>query len=222
MHLAFGAPVVRIRELQDSATLMANAPSFFSLRHGKARLLGLKLASSFSPGIVKFDELSMKKGLFTFSVTMEKGYSGPIPPEFLPDLPNREQLSPWYLLPHQHRPVTHLQRHTLTAEIGQQPAEWTIRVRSDEREDVFTQLTFILGEDGSIEGSGVEDIGGGRFLLTNGSLIYTAAGDRLEIASGAYEHWLPDIREDQHPAGCKYVHVNLLTPFDRTFTVRLL
>ncbi|UUZ85400.1 hypothetical protein LJK88_18715 [Paenibacillus sp. P26] len=49
MHLAFGAPIVRIREEDTSVTIMTRTPSFFSLRHGKVRLLGVKLSTSFSP-----------------------------------------------------------------------------------------------------------------------------------------------------------------------------
>lgn len=50
LHTDFGAPVVRIREERTSATLMTETPSFFSLRHGTVRLLGLQLASFFNPG----------------------------------------------------------------------------------------------------------------------------------------------------------------------------
>lgn len=220
MHMAFGAPVIRIRELEDSVTMMAKAPAFFSLRHGKARLLGVKLSTSFSPGVVKFDELSETADAYKLSQTLEKGYYGPIPKSLLPDLPNREQLSPWYLLPHQQRPVTHMQHQTLTVDITQGAAEWKIHIRSDEREDVMMQLTFILGEEGSIEGSDIEDRGQGRFMLKSGSFTYTAAGSAIEISSGAYEHWLPDVRNDDHPPGCQYVHVNVITPLDRIFTIR--
>ena len=44
----------------------------------------------------------------------------------------------------------------------------------------------------------------------------------LKLREGLYEHWLPMIREDEHPSGCKYVHINLLTPFNRVFKIRLL
>jgi hypothetical protein len=128
MHLAFGAPVVRIRDNDDSVTMMAKAPSFFSLRHGQARLLGLKLASNFSPGVVKFDELSKEGSLYKLASSLEKGYYGPVPVEQLPDIPNRGQLSPWYLLPHQYRPVTHVQKHSLSVEMEQGTNEWSIRI----------------------------------------------------------------------------------------------
>ena len=42
MHFAFGTPIVRIRDQEDSVTIMTRTPSFFSLRHGKVRLLGVK------------------------------------------------------------------------------------------------------------------------------------------------------------------------------------
>jgi hypothetical protein len=87
---------------------------------------------------------------------------------------------------------------------------------------VFTQLTFVLGAEGKLAGNGIVPIGHDRYMLKEGSFVYSAGGDSIEISSGAYEHWLTDVRENPHPSGCLYVHVNLLTPFDRTFTVRLL
>lgn len=221
MHLAFGAPVVRIRDKDQSVTIMPRTPSFFSLRHGKVRLLGVKLSTSFSPGIVKFDELTVEENVYRLTATMSKGYNGPVPQQQLP-LTAKGPVSPWYLLPHQVRPMTHLQTHELQVEITRGSSEWTIRIRSDQREDVFTQLSFILGSEGSLEGLGLEDAGEEKYFLKSGSASYSAGDDRIEISSGAYEHLLPGVRDDSHPAGCKYVHVNLVTPLDRTFTVRLL
>ncbi|WNR43118.1 hypothetical protein [Paenibacillus roseipurpureus] len=221
MHLAYGAPVVRIRELEQSVTIMPLTPSFFSLRHGKARLLGIKLATSFSPGIVKFDHLTANESVYTLGTVLEKGYNGPIPRHLLPE---SKEGSPWYLLPHQHRAMTHLQKLALQVEItaGAADSEWTIRVKSDEREDVFAQLTFIFGNEGRLSGDDIIKGEDGKYFFKSGSMQYDVDGDVLEITSGAYEHLLPMVREDQHPSGCQYVHVNLVTPYDRTFKIRLL
>lgn len=222
MHVAFGAPVVRIRDHSTSVTIMSKSPSFFSLRHGQVSLLGVKLASSFGPGIVALDEFTVNESSYTLSKTLSKGYNGPIPHHLLPELPNQNQLSPWYLLPHQSRPMTHLQTHRLQAEVVQGDREWTLHIKSDEREDVYTQLTFIFGVEGKISGEDVHSAGKDKHFLKSGSLLYTAGEDSIEISSGAFEHWLPILREDQHPEGCQYVHVNFLTPFDHTFVVKLL
>ncbi|NQX67385.1 hypothetical protein HQN90_14785 [Paenibacillus alba] len=222
MHVAFGAPIVRIRDHDLSVTMMPLAPSFFSLRHGKVRLLGIKLSTSFSPGIIKFDRLTAEAGSYKLSTIMEKGYSGPIPRKHLPDRRNQTGGSPWYLLPHQHRPMTHLQTHEIQAEMTAGESEWQIRIHSDAREDVFTQLTFILGDEGQVSGMGLENVGEGKYFLKSGAMKYEVEGEAIEISSGAYEHLLPVLREDQHPAGCQYVHVNLVTPFDYTCKIRLL
>ena len=72
MHLAFGTPIVRIRDQEDSVTIMTRTPSFFSLRHGKVRLLGVKLASSFAPGIIAFNEFSVIDGGHRLAATVGK------------------------------------------------------------------------------------------------------------------------------------------------------
>lgn len=224
MHFAFGSPVVRYRDKEESVTVMTRTPSFFSLRHGQVRLLGVKIATAFSPGIVNFNEFQADADRHTFHLarTMDKEYSGPIPRHLLPVDPKREELSPWYLLPHQHRPSTHVQTFRLEAEISRHPNEWRLRVKSDEREDVCSQLTFILGEEGSVDGDGLQAAGGERYFLIGGSCTYRTGSDTIEIVGGASDHRLPIIREDQHASGCKYVHVNLLTPFDHTFRIRFL
>jgi hypothetical protein len=131
-------------------------------------------------------------------------------------------MSPWYLLPHQYRPMTHLQQFRIEAFVTPGEGEWTIRVKSDEREDVFAQLTFVLGSEGNLSGGDIHSAGEDKFFLKSGAAEYGVGEDRVEVSSGAFEHRYPILREDHHPSGCKYVHVNLLTPFDRTFTVRLL
>ncbi|MBD0381800.1 hypothetical protein [Paenibacillus sedimenti] len=222
MHFAFGSPIVRIRDKEDSVTLMTRTPSFFSLRHGKARLLGVKLATTFLPGVVDFNEFHIVGGVYKLARTQEKGYNGPVPRQLLPESVTRETVSPWYLLPHQHRPATHVQEHRLQVELSQHANEWMIHVKSDEREDVFAQLTFVLGEEGTVVGDGLLEAGGDRYFHKGGSFTYNSGTDAILIEGGAYDHRLPMIREDQHPSGCKYVHVNLLTPFDQTFRIRLL
>ncbi|AFC31659.1 hypothetical protein PM3016_4927 [Paenibacillus mucilaginosus 3016] len=223
MHLAFGSPVVRIRDGDLSATVMAGTPSFLSLRHGRAKLLGVKLAASFEPGIVKFDEFeSAGGGIYRLARTAEKGYNGPVPQAMLPARPGGGDLSPWYLLPHQHRPMTHLQEHRLEAEVSRLAGEWKIRVQSDGREDVLAQLTFVFAADGELAGEGLQPAGEGRHFLTGGRAVYRVAEAALELEGGAFEHRLPVLREDVHPADCRCVHINLVTPFDHTVTIRLL
>ncbi|MEI7025396.1 hypothetical protein [Paenibacillus sp. y28] len=222
MHVAFGAPVIRIREEQTSVTVMSRTPSFFSLRHGKVRLLGVKLTSAFSPGVVKFDQLTVQDDQYEFSTCLQKGYNGPIPRAHLPEhVTGGADISPWYLLPHQHRSKTHVQTHELNAVVTQEEDGWSIRIRSDEREDVCAQLTFILGSEGQLTGDDVQAAGEDKYFLKSGSAVYSVGDDAIEIGSGAWDHHIPVLREDHHAAGCIYVHVNLVTPFDHTFTITL-
>jgi hypothetical protein len=225
MHTHFGAPVLRVRDGATSVTAMCRAPSFLSIRHGAAKLLGVKLSSSFPPGVVEFDSLraAVDGSGYVLTKRMEKGYYGPVPRALLPADIGREPASPWYLLPHQHRPLTHNQTHELTAVLFPEADGWTIRLSSDEREDVYTQLTFIFGLDGAISGEGLQPLGGGgdNYLLQTGACEYRAGGDTIVIEGGACEHRLAAMRDDNHPAGCLYVHVNLVTPFAREFRVRL-
>lgn len=219
-HTAFGSPVVRYRQDNLSGTVMTNAPSFFSLRHGKLRLLGTKISTSFSPGIVSFDELEVREGGYRLRTVMEKGYNAPISRDLLEKLEKVEG-RPWYLLPHEHREITHLQKHAIAVEVTPYQDRWSIHVKSDQLEEVFTQITFILGEEGELNGEGVKQIQEQQYFLTGGKAVYSVGKEKIEISPGAHEHWLGTLREDVHPPGCIYLSINLMTPVDHTIEIKL-
>lgn len=222
-HPAFGAPVVRIREGQTSITIMSHTPSFLALRHGQARLLGMKLTTAFTPGIVMFDEFTPTEGGYILRKVMEKGYNGPIPSELLPLTTDYgKETSPWSLLPHQHRPLTHLQRHWLQANVQVEANGWSIRLQSSEEEDLFTQFTLIFGEEGELSGECIEEFQQDQFFWKEGTALYTHGKDQIRISSGAFEHRLTVLRNDIQPSCGKLLVMNLLTPVDITLHLELL
>lgn len=221
-HKEFGSPVVRYRKKDTSATIMTNTPSFFSLRNGEARLLGVKVSTSFSPGIVYFDEFEELNGGYRVRKVMEKGYNGPIPERYLKNLnPLDEKVNPWHILPHQYRTMTHLQKHEIIIDITPGKESWQIHVRSDDLEDVFTQITFIFGEEGTISGKGIEQTNNNQYFLTSGNFDYGIGEKVIKISPGAHEHRLDVLRDDAHASDCKHVSINLMTPIDIKFDVKL-
>lgn len=220
-HYAFGSPVVRYRKKDISATIMTNTPSFFSLRNGMARLLGVKVSTSFSPGIVYFDEFEEIKGGYRLRKVMEKGYNGPIPKEHLEKLNILEEVPPWYLLPHEYRPITHLQKHEIVIDIIPDEEAFRIHVQSNDLKEVFTQITFIFGAEGTIKGDRVEQLNREQYFLVADDLDYIFDEKIINISPGAHEHRLDVLRDDIHAANCKNVSVNLMTPIDIEFDVKL-
>jgi hypothetical protein len=222
-HTAFGSPVVRYRKKDVSATVMSNTPSIFSLRHGKVRLLGVKVSTAFSPGVVYFDEFEEKNSGYRLRTVLEKGYNGPISAQHLVNLEQIEQdLNPWYLLPHQHREITHLQQHELTIDILPSEDSWKIHIVSDQLEEVFTQITCIFGEEGTITGEHVKQGKNNQYFLTKGEAVYSVGDDAISISPGVYEHWLETVRDDSHTQGCTHLSFNVMTPFDLTIDLKLL
>ncbi|WP_100407323.1 hypothetical protein [Bacillus solitudinis] len=222
-HLAFGSPIVRYKKENTSATIMTNTPSILSLRHGSVRLLGTKITTAFSPGVVDFDEFKEIQGGYRLKKILEKGYHGPVPSEYLSQLEKvEENITPWYLLPHHHRPITHLQKHLLTVDIFPGERSWDIHLTSDKHEEIFTQVTFIFGKEGQFSG---EHLKAGsnpdQFFLTRGTFKYSAGNDSITISNGAYEHWIEVLNKDHHSPDCKHVSVNLMTPIDTTFKLTL-
>ncbi|WP_338552392.1 hypothetical protein [Paenibacillus sp. KS-LC4] len=220
LHPEFGAPVARQREGQTSVTVMTETNSFFALRHGAARLLGVQVSSSFEPGFIKMNDMEQLESGFILTGTESKGYYGPIPTDRLPEIAS-SAVSPWYLLPHQLREVTHLQKHDVRIELIESPDGWHIRVQCDKPDVLLTQISFIFGKEGQLAGGELAPAETGTQFWKAGTVKYTAGDDWIEMDGAAHEHWAKSIRGAAFPSDCQTLVVNVLTPYDRTFHIRL-
>jgi len=219
MHTPFGSPVMRIRDGAASATAMTRSASFFALRHGDARLLGISLLTLFTPGIVELEQFEETPAGCRMSTSMKKGYYGPVPAGHLP-ASSREPISPWYLLPHHKRPFTHAQRHHVSVQIEQAGDEWAIRLQSDERMDVITQAALLFDADAALEGEGLQELSPGLLIWTGGPLRLTSGGWSLELSGGRHDHSAGLLRPLGAAHAAKTVLVNLLTPFGHDIRIR--
>ena len=220
LHPEFGAPVARQREGRTSVTVMAETNSFFALRHGAARLLGVQVSSSFEPGFIKMNDMEQLESGFVLKGTESKGYYGPIPTDRLPEIASNA-VSPWYLLPHQLREVTHLQQHDVRIELIETPDGWRLRVQCDKPDVLLTQISFVFGKEGQLAGGERASAETGTQFWKAGTVKFTAGEDWIEMDGGAHEHWAKSIRGAAFPVDCQTLVVNVLTPYDRTFHIRL-
>ncbi|TCN01101.1 hypothetical protein EV294_101553 [Paenibacillus sp. BK033] len=220
LHPEFGAPVARQRDGRTSVTVMAETNSFFALRHGKAKLLGVQVSSSFEPGFIKMNELDQAENGYRLSGSETKGYYGPIAADKLPESA-AEQVSPWYLLPHQLREVTHLQQHQVEVELTETVEGWRLRVSCGKPDVLLTQISFIFGKDGELSGGDRTPAETGTEFWKEGIVTFMAGEDWIQLDGGAHEHRMKSIRGAAYPADCQTLVVNVLTPYDRTFDIRL-
>lgn len=220
MHTDFGAPVARIRDGATSVTVMTEVPSFFALRHGKVRLLAVQLASYFNPGYVPMQQMTRLSEGYRLTGEQKKGYYGPIPANLLPESA-ASAISPWYLLPHQSRQLTHEQTFRVGAEL--QPTEngWNMHLSGQEPEDIMMQLSFVFGSEGELTCEDAIETSEGHYLWKGGTLRYTCGEDWLEITGGELGHLAATVREAKLPDKCKVVLVNFMTPFDKTIQISL-
>ncbi|KLU56866.1 hypothetical protein EL84_09150 [Paenibacillus sp. VT-400] len=220
MHTDFGAPVARIRDSATSVTVMTEVPSFFALRHGKVRLLAVQLASYFNPGYVPMQQMTRLSEGYRLTGEQKKGYYGPIPANLLPESAASD-ISPWYLLPHQSRQLTHEQTFRVGAEL--QPTEngWNMHLSGQEPEDIMMQLSFVFGSEGELTCEDAIEMSEGHYLWKGGTLRYTCGEDWLEITGGELGHLAATVREAKLPDKCKVVLVNFMTPFDKTVHISL-
>lgn len=217
MHESFGAPVVRYRKDNESVTLMSRNESFFSLRKGSAKLLGVKLYSSFSPGIIELETIEKTDGAYHLRKVIEKGYRGPIPNQYLS---STEQTSIWYLLPHQHRELTHNQKFEVDIAIKRTDNDtWKIHLKTDEREDVLMQVEFLFSNDGQLVGKEVSEIDDSAYFWKGSELIFNSGDSRLVMKGGGHEHWMEYIGVFDEVKNVTSVKVNLVSPVDKWFVI---
>lgn len=220
LHTDFGAPVARIRDKDTSVTLITETPSFFALRHGAVRLLAVQLASYFYPGFVPMQEMARLPEGYRLKGEQKKGYYGPVEEAFLPPSAGTA-VSPWYLLPHQSRALTHEQTFSVETEVQRTDTGWTIRLHCEEPGEVMAQLSFIFGREGSFTSGELQTVEEDCYLWSGGNLRYAYGGDWIELTGGELGHRATSVREARLQNNCKAVLVNLMTPFDKTFTLTL-
>lgn len=222
-HLDFGAPVLRIRHEQTSLTMMTETSSMLALRHGKVRLLGLQLASYFGPGFVPMQTLEETDSGYKLTAVYHKGYNAPIPAEHLPRSAF-DDVSPWYLLPHQFREATHTCEYRVEVEMVEQVGGIDLYIRSAEPEEVMTQLSFIFGSESQVvaEDGELESVYEDKVAFWKDGLIRIESGeDWMVLSGGAGEHTAASVREASYPYDCRTLLVNLVTPFEHKISIRL-
>lgn len=222
-HLDFGAPVMRIRKGDTSITMMTETSSLLAIRYGQVRLLGLQIASYFGPGFVPMQSLTPTADGFTMTATYEKGYNSCVPEHELPDSA-QATVSPWYLLPHQHRIATHTQTYQLEVRISELEHGFDLEIISNEPTDVMTQLSFVFDHQAmitAVDGQ-LEQITPESQLWSAGKVVVQQGNDMMELTGGCLQHTASSVREASYPRDCQTLLVNVMTPFVHRIGIRFL
>lgn len=220
LHPDFGAPVARHRNGVTSATVITETTSFFALRHGTSRLLAVQIATSFEPGFVKLKRLEELEHGYRLTATERKGYYGPVSKRDLPESAGGA-VSPWYSLPHHLREVTHEQQHHVEVVLTDSEEGWKIRVHCEQPEVLMTQISFVFDKEGLLSGEGLMPAAAGTLFWEKGTVRLTAGSDWIELDGGAHEHRAKALNNTSYPTDCQTLVVNLMTPYDRTFDIKL-
>ncbi|HIW34380.1 MAG TPA: hypothetical protein IAA29_16480 [Candidatus Paenibacillus intestinavium] len=219
MHTSFGAPIVRYKDGNETILLMTRTPSCFSARKGAAKLVAVSIASTFSPGITMMEQLTETETGFALCGGFKKGYYGPIHKEQLPSTA-QETISPWYLLPHQHRPLTHVQEQQIDMRVDHHEKQWVITIESDERPDVITQVTLLFSPDTVISSEGLEAVEPNVWYWSGEQLqVAGADGNTFVMSGGAKDHLQVQLRNAIPSGLSKKVIINLVTPFKHRLVI---
>ncbi|AIQ15475.1 hypothetical protein H70357_01220 [Paenibacillus sp. FSL H7-0357] len=83
------------------------------------------------------------------------------------------------------------------------------------------QLSFIFGQEGKFTSGELQTVEEDCYLWSGGDLRYTCSEDWIELTGGESGHLATSVREAKLQNNCKAVLVNIMTPFDKTFTLTL-
>src|SRR5699024_8964011 len=142
---------------------------------------------------------------------LEKGYTGPLPGKYLPD---HNETSIWYLLPHQYREITHNQKHNVEMKVKNDDNNWELQLCANDLKDVFYQVEFYFSSEAILSGDKLESTDDQHYFWKDGVLEISQGKDKLQIESGAYEHWQAQLSKNELMNQMKVVKVNLVSPVD--------
>ncbi len=97
---------------------------------------------------------------------------------------------------------------------------WQLRISCSEPEGMMAQVAFVFGSEGTFAGEGLTLAEAAHFWK-EGTVRYASGSDWMELDGGAHEHWVKMLRNASVPEGCQTLIVNLMTPYDKTFDIRL-
>src|SRR5699024_3946189 len=136
---------------------------------------------------------------------------GPLPHEYIP---NHSETSIWYLLPHQHRDLTHNQKHNVEVKINNFDNHWELRLCTDNLVDVFYQVEFFFSSEAILNEDNLENIDDRQYFWRKGVVDISQGKDKLQIESGAQEHWQIQLVKSELISQMKVLKVNLMSPID--------
>ena len=213
LHPDFGAPVARIRSGAVSATVMTENTSFFAVRNGAASLLAVQVASFFGPGYVRMQQLEEQgDGSYRLNAVEKKGYYGPVSREQLPETAGGP-VSPWYLLPHQHREVTHEQSHHVEVQLKETDRGWRITVACQYEAPILTTVSFVFGSEGTLSYEGLQQeaghLGAGVSPAQRGASQAQNGASQAQNGASQAQNGASPTRKGASPAGMEFSPVQL-------------
>ncbi|MBW7462053.1 hypothetical protein K0U00_49195, partial [Paenibacillus sepulcri] len=115
----------------------------------------------------------------------------------------------------------HEQQHHVEVELTETEQGWRIRIHCGQPEILMTQITFVFGKEGVLSGDSLSSAATGTLFWEKGTSRLTAGNDWIEVDGGAHEHRAKVLSNTSYPTDCQTLIVNLMTPYDKTFDIRL-
>jgi hypothetical protein len=215
--------LARIRRGEVSATILAENPTFLSLRKGTAALEALRLASAFfGKGQFVGEKLEVADGRYILRQTLEGPYFQPLTKALLDADGGRVRMAPNGILADSARALrerTNIQRLESVITITEIAGKFEVAISITGTDDVPVAVELAFRHGGALRGiEPVRDIKD-AFLLRSGRGQYVFEGNVIEFGPGSVDHTWTQLRGALPKWDGQSVYLTGLTPFKTVISV---
>ncbi|WP_146767141.1 hypothetical protein [Paenibacillus sp. YN15] len=213
-----GSPLIRYRQGELSATVIAGQPEFLYLQYGQARLLGVRLALGWF-GVAGTPFAAIRQTgdhEYELSMELEGSYRDALNEE---DADRADPLRFAESIPL--RAKTNVRVLPVRVGIRLDPTGLDLHYRVDaDAPPIFAQAVYAFAPEGSLEGPGLTPINTHASWLKSGQLVYRCGEDWITVDGGAFQHGFEALRNDRLDPAVKSAAVNYLTPLEAHVRIR--
>ncbi|GAA4446765.1 hypothetical protein GCM10023091_40510 [Ravibacter arvi] len=203
--------LVRIREDNWDASIIAKNPAWLTFMKDNAVIQGIRFASSFfGKGQFTSEKINETGGSWKLTQHLEGPYFQPLPPNRLPGDGD------WEKMPKSERPQSEIQKLDTTVTIRKNDSGIEIEISATGTDRVPVALELIFREGGELKG--VEAVPGAAnsWLLKEGTGTFTRNGSTLTFGPGIARHLNTALRGALPHSGAPSVFLTGFTPFQHT------
>ena len=207
--------LVRIRDGNMDATILAKNNAFFTLHKGEAVLQAVRLASAFfGKGQVVAEELEVTSDRCILKQNWTGPYYQPYPVDSLPDS------GVWEDMPRENRPQSEVQKLSAEIIIYQENEEFVLDIKLEGTDHVPVALELAFRKGGKLSEVTQLPQEKDSFIPNADRIEYKRGEDIISVSGFKAEHEWTQLRGADPKIDAESVYFTSYTPFSKTIRIK--